>query len=229
MSAIEDPRRLCACGCGESLEGRSNRALYVNDRHRQRAYRRRLEDAAEAAHVPARLSLKTLEAGTSPPRDRNGDAETARKPARARKRSDVRVSYSRLVDALGEEQAIALLTPRQRARQGGPPMNAADLVPPFSVAVLLLVATLLIYESQALGPLRSGPSHPSARLYADDLVRSIQTTPACDPSATLARRDRRRWSGCPVVWVNRDRAQVRRDELAVVGLARGGQILPAGD
>lgn len=42
--------------------------------------------------------------------------EAARRQPRARKPSDVRVTFARLVEALGRDQALALLTPAQRAR-----------------------------------------------------------------------------------------------------------------
>lgn len=38
-------KRLCACGCGASLAGRRPNAEFVNDTHRKRAERRRVEGA----------------------------------------------------------------------------------------------------------------------------------------------------------------------------------------
>jgi hypothetical protein len=96
-------RGLCGCGCGESLKGRSARSLYLDARCRQRAYRERLNAAAEAAGVPAHLSLETIRAAT-PPGDRNGDAQT-RRQAPPRRRTELRVSYRKLVALLDELEA----------------------------------------------------------------------------------------------------------------------------
>lgn len=90
-------RRQCACGCGQSLEGRSHRAIYFDSRCKQRAHQKRLDAAAKAAGVPARVSLKTLQTITSTgngqsdrqrgarrrkPQPRPGQAVTIREPAR---------------------------------------------------------------------------------------------------------------------------------------------------
>lgn len=66
--------RLCGCGCGSPLEGSAKRRYL--DGHRQRAYRRRLRDEAEARGLPPSMSLETLKA-TSAPRTRNGDGQRA--------------------------------------------------------------------------------------------------------------------------------------------------------
>jgi hypothetical protein len=70
--------RLCGCSCGERLDdGRSAKAKYVNERHRQRAYRRRVKEEARRRGVEPSLTLETLRA-TDRAGVRNGDAQTAR-------------------------------------------------------------------------------------------------------------------------------------------------------
>jgi hypothetical protein len=77
-------RGVCACGCGERLPVERRRGTrFQDERHRQRAYRARVDAAAADAGLPANRGVLTLEAvrqaratGT-----RNDDA---RKPARAR-------------------------------------------------------------------------------------------------------------------------------------------------
>lgn len=67
--------RTCACGCGRDLQASRRRtAIYYDERCRQRAYRKRVRDAAEAAGVSASLSLKSLDASSGAP-SRNGDAK----------------------------------------------------------------------------------------------------------------------------------------------------------
>lgn len=73
---------LCGCGCGEPIDGGGNGRRRYRDGHRQRAHRRRVELEAKVRGVPARLSLKALEA-TNPPRERHADAQT--KPRRPRR------------------------------------------------------------------------------------------------------------------------------------------------
>lgn len=80
--AVRDYR--CACGCGEQLHGGGERVLYVDPRHRQRAYRRRLEALAKAAGIPARLSLETVQAARSTTA-RNADAQKRRATPRPRR------------------------------------------------------------------------------------------------------------------------------------------------
>lgn len=63
----------CGCGCGERFPAGGGRR-YVNERHRQRAYRRRVKAAAEARGLPGSLSLQSVEA-TGRAGRRNGDAE----------------------------------------------------------------------------------------------------------------------------------------------------------
>lgn len=69
----------CACGCRTDLGPGAVRQTYVDQRHRGRAHRARLQRAAEAAGVPPRLSLHALEASAT--RERHGDA-----PARRQRR-----------------------------------------------------------------------------------------------------------------------------------------------
>jgi hypothetical protein len=107
--------RTCACGCGRDIEGRHRGARYLNDRHRQDAYRKRVAQAIVAAGLPARLSLKTAEAHTST-HSRHTDANSGGSARRGRKPSDVRVGFPQLEAALGRDRAEALLTPAQRAR-----------------------------------------------------------------------------------------------------------------
>jgi hypothetical protein len=69
-------RGLCGCGCGERLPvKRHARRRYLGEHHRQRQYQRRLEAEARALGVPARLSLRGLEA-MHRPGNRPSDAET---------------------------------------------------------------------------------------------------------------------------------------------------------
>jgi hypothetical protein len=93
--------------------------------HRQRAYRKRLEQEAKAQGVSARLSKRTLQwsAGTH---DRNGDAPTGRNGAQTR-RGGLQASYWRALTNLtalpaaerGDEEIEralrAALSNRQRA------------------------------------------------------------------------------------------------------------------
>lgn len=71
----------CACACGRELDS-SVRKVYADVRCRQRHHRRRLQAAAEAAGVPARLSLQALQTSNRTG-ERHGDAP-ARRPARKR-------------------------------------------------------------------------------------------------------------------------------------------------
>lgn len=85
--------RLCACDCGQPLDGRRGNTRYVDARHRQRAYRKRLDAEARARGLSANLSLRTVRA-TRATRTRNGDArKRARKPEK-------RLSYRKACDAL---------------------------------------------------------------------------------------------------------------------------------
>jgi hypothetical protein len=95
--------RLCACGCKHSLAGRSRRTRFYDARCRQRAYRRRLNEAAEAIGVPARLSLKTL-ASTNRTGKRHGDGPT-RPGARQKRKRDGAALYLKRGSELEAEAA----------------------------------------------------------------------------------------------------------------------------
>ena len=97
--------RLCACGCRRSLEGRSERTIYFDHRCSQRAYRKRLREAAEAAGVPARLSLETVRAAKST-LDHNGDAHA--RPRARQKRSRTGLSIYLPTPERAEALAAAL-------------------------------------------------------------------------------------------------------------------------
>lgn len=99
-------RGMCGCGCPERLPVNRGRRRYVNERHKQKAYRQRLEREAEALGVPTRLSLARLQR-TNPTRDRRADGQSAasgRQRRQSRPRPGLTV-YVPTVDA-----AIVLLT-----------------------------------------------------------------------------------------------------------------------
>lgn len=79
---------VCGCGCGANLGPRPGRRRYANDRHRQRAYRGRLELEAKALAIPARLSVAALRAHESTG-ERHADAQ-APPTAPKRRRSSPR-------------------------------------------------------------------------------------------------------------------------------------------
>lgn len=89
--------RTCGCDCGQPLDGRRENARYVNDRHRQRAYRNRLKSEAEAKGLSSNLSLRTVRATRATP-ERNGDGR--RRAGRAKRPSDIRSSYDRNIQAV---------------------------------------------------------------------------------------------------------------------------------
>lgn len=128
-------RGMCGCGCPERLPVPVGRRRYVNERHRQRAYRARLEREAAALGVPTRLSHSALQA-TIRPHDRRADAQTARRTPQRRKsrpRPGVTVyvptvdAVAALLDALADDARpvvvehraalAAALERRRRARQ----------------------------------------------------------------------------------------------------------------
>jgi hypothetical protein len=90
----------CACDCGELVDARGGRK-YVNERHKQRAYRARVQSALRARGLPVTLSLKTANAGT-PTGAGNGDASARRKARQPRRLTpgQVRLSYPRTLDLL---------------------------------------------------------------------------------------------------------------------------------
>jgi hypothetical protein len=92
--------RKCACNCGEPLINRSAQVRYVNERHKQRAHRRRLKAAAEAAGLPTSLSLKAIESATSTGNRRGDGHASAGKPQRTRskpRKPSLRISYRKAV------------------------------------------------------------------------------------------------------------------------------------
>lgn len=99
--------RRCGCGCGGSMEGRPRRALYIDHRHAQRAYRKRLAEQLDAAGLPRTLSLQTVETANYP-RDRNGDAPAAgnRPQRRSRKPSAPRISLRKALRVADEVVAV---------------------------------------------------------------------------------------------------------------------------
>ena len=102
----EGKSRLCLCGCGEPLpRSRKLTAKYVDHRHAQRAYRKRLKERAEAQGVPSSLTFKELDS-TNPLGNRHGDGESSARAARATskkpRKPSLRISYRKAVDALAE-------------------------------------------------------------------------------------------------------------------------------
>lgn len=78
---MTDRGRPCVCGCGRPRQPGSKYADY--ERCRQRAYKKRVRAAAEAAGVETRLSLERLEGSTSTG-SRSGYASAARKRPQTR-------------------------------------------------------------------------------------------------------------------------------------------------
>lgn len=98
--------RKCLCGCGEPIINRSAQVRYVNERHKQRAHRKRLKAAAEAAGLPASLSLKAVDSYTTGG-NRRGDGQAGARapqgtPSKPRKPS-LRISYRKAVAAVSAE------------------------------------------------------------------------------------------------------------------------------
>lgn len=78
---------LCGCGCKNQILSRRASTVYVDERHKQRGYRRRLNAAAAAAGVAPRVTLEAVRA-TTLTANRNGDAQALPKaPQKRRKRS----------------------------------------------------------------------------------------------------------------------------------------------
>lgn len=120
--------RVCACECGQPLTGRRGNTRYVDERHRQRAYRNRLKREAEAKGLSPNLSLRTVRA-TRATRKRNGDA---RRRTRAPER---RLSYRKACDTLAAhyvadqfmDPAVAALKARMVLSQALPGAQGAAL------------------------------------------------------------------------------------------------------
>jgi hypothetical protein len=106
----------CGCGCGAPVPD-DDHPRYIDNRHKQRAYRRRVADEMHAHGLPAALSLKAARSG-DPTSARNGDAQNTREAAprgreaasRRRRAPDLRISWRKAVGALAAE-----LDDRQRA------------------------------------------------------------------------------------------------------------------
>lgn len=105
----------CGCGCGQPLDlGGNGRARFVDTRHRQRHHKTKLRQLAEAAGVPVRLSLQTLDAVRTTD-ERRGDAETGEKRPR-RRRAGVTVYFPSAEAAAAAAAALgALAEPIERA------------------------------------------------------------------------------------------------------------------
>jgi hypothetical protein len=106
--------RVCACGCGASLAGRRVTVRYVSEQHRQRAYRRRLREAAKAAGLPVTLSLRTVQA-SNPTRNRSGDGPSAGTAQQRRRREGVSVYFPTVADAELAERMLAESLKRRTA------------------------------------------------------------------------------------------------------------------
>lgn len=93
-------RRPCACRCGQLLpvDARANRKYL--DGHKQRAYEQRLEQAATARGVPARLSFARLQT-PSPTSKPSADAPKRRGGARG----GVTVAYRRVLSVVADDLA----------------------------------------------------------------------------------------------------------------------------
>ncbi len=92
--------RLCACGCGRSMDGRSSRAIYFSHACAQRVSRRKLQRELNDAGLPTRLNRSLIVSATVPSQNDHGDRET-----RSRSRSGLQVSYRKAVDAMAERLA----------------------------------------------------------------------------------------------------------------------------
>jgi hypothetical protein len=97
--------RVCACGCGASIEHRNAKTKYIDRSHSQRAYRRKVKAAAKAAGLPSNLSLETVQA-SSPMGVRSGDAPTPRKRRKTKPRPGVSI-YLPTLDAALDLEAVA--------------------------------------------------------------------------------------------------------------------------
>lgn len=80
--------RLCACGCGESLDGRRKDVRYVSVAHKQRGYRKHLATDLEAAGLPSHLNRSVIPAiDAQPSRRRSGRQISYAKAVAAAKRA----------------------------------------------------------------------------------------------------------------------------------------------
>jgi hypothetical protein len=118
---VSADQRPCACDCGGLLpaDARGNRKYL--DGHRTRGYRNRLAERAEAAGLPAAISLKSLQAMPST-HEPSRDAPTARdKRSRlsARASKDPQADKLARFDAMQELRNTQLYDHKTLARLGG--------------------------------------------------------------------------------------------------------------
>jgi hypothetical protein len=140
---VAEPRR-CACPCNKPLPADAHaRRCYLNERHRDRAYRDRLGEAAEAAGVSVRLSLGKLAASGSTG-ERRTDAKNGgrRRQTRSRPRPRPGLPFYLKPLPLAEEMATALA-------------QLAELVPEIDTA------PLREEMARALERRRKRDAHPS--------------------------------------------------------------------
>lgn len=91
--------RLCACGCGASLDGRRPNVRYLDSAHRSRAWRNR--------------TGYTLRGVRGRERGKETSSDTVSRRARP---SDLRITWTQLVDRLGRDVAESVLTDAQMDR-----------------------------------------------------------------------------------------------------------------
>jgi hypothetical protein len=104
--------RLCGCGCGKPLPANAVKRRKYLEGHRDRAYRKRVREAARAAHVPERLSLSELaQASTSTP-EASADAQKGReRPRRRSPRPGVALYFRDPAWAEAVAEYVALAAP----------------------------------------------------------------------------------------------------------------------
>lgn len=109
----------CGCGCPRLLPDNPGRRKYVNERHRQRSYRNRLEREARALGVTTRLSLTSLQTPDST-RERHADADTpATRPQRRRSRPRPGVTLYLPTLDVAERLELVLSAMRAEPKTGG--------------------------------------------------------------------------------------------------------------
>lgn len=130
---------LCGCGCGEALpipyrgRGRNRQPIpfedgrrrFIDSRHRQRVYHRRVELAAEASGAPTRLSLRGLQAATGTSK-RHSDAPGAAQAGQARKRRAPRPGLSVYFPTVRDAELVREVVEAARYVGGVPAIEALD-------------------------------------------------------------------------------------------------------
>lgn len=113
--------RRCACPCNKPLppNARANRH-YIDERHKDRAYRQRLRGALSDAGLPASLSLKVVQATTGSG-NRRADGRSGSQRRQTRRRDGVSI-YLR--DPANLAPVIAALEYAQE-HLGGPDLEPA--------------------------------------------------------------------------------------------------------